>query len=889
MEPTIFKFAWKFSSRQQILILVITLCSLPFYYFSLDLPKQIINEAIDSSDFPRELFGSTFGQVDYLLVLSFAFLGLVLINGGFKYWINVFKGRLGERMLRRLRYELYSRVLRFPAGHFRKVSQGEIIPMVTQEVEPVGGFIGDIFATPALQGGILVTALLFMFVQDPVLGMAAIALYPIQGYFIPKLQAKVNALAKRRVRRVRKLSERISESVGGVQDVHANDTSRWFRAQFTAEMQRIYDIRYEIYRRKFFIKFLNNFIAQLTPFFFYAIGGYYVIEGSLSFGALVAVLAAYKDLSPPWKELLNYYQLQADVRIKYEQVIEQFAPDGMIDEALQNNELKDVSLKGDLSTNNLRLEDEDGITHLDGISLKVPLGTHVAILGPGGGGKDMLTKVLARIEFTTGGSYMLADQNMAHMPETVTGRQLGYVGNPAYIFQGTLAENLKLGIMHKPVSIIGLSEDEETERARVRMEAHESGNLQDSLFDEWADKDALGLSEDVTLTRKLIQVIEKVDLKDDIYNFGLRGTLDPAARPEIAQQILDVRFALAEKVKQDELTHLVEFFEMDAFNDNATVAENLLFGTPRGDAFNLDHLAENAYVRQVLDKEELTDVFIAAGKEVAATMVELFSDLPPDHEFFNQFSFINSEDLPEFTTLISRYERSNGKNLSDDDRKRLLSLPFRLITARHRLGIIDDDLKQRILAARKRFREELPEHLAESVAFFQSDAYNAAACLQDNILFGKIAYGRPKAERKIGKAIAQILKDRGLIEVLLEIGLDASAGVAGGRLNPAQRQKLAIARVLLRDPDMLILNQAAAALDPDAVAPVVNAIREQFAEKTVLWTLSRAEHARSFNQVIVVENGRVVESGSVADVDKPGSRFQYYAGIPAQAAEQEGA
>ena len=49
-----------------------------------------------------------------------------------------------------------------------------------------------------------------------------------------------------------------------------------------------------------------------------------MIKGSISFGSLVAVLAAYKDLAGPWKELLDYYQMKEDIRIKYEQVIEQF-------------------------------------------------------------------------------------------------------------------------------------------------------------------------------------------------------------------------------------------------------------------------------------------------------------------------------------------------------------------------------------------------------------------------------------------------------------------------------------------------------------------------------------------------------------------------------------
>ena len=63
-----------------------------------------------------------------------------------------------------------------------------------------------------------------------------------------------------------------------------------------------------------------------------------MIKGELSLGAVVAVLAAYKDLSAPWKELLAYYQQKEDARIKYEQVIEQFDPPGSMDPDLQIGE-----------------------------------------------------------------------------------------------------------------------------------------------------------------------------------------------------------------------------------------------------------------------------------------------------------------------------------------------------------------------------------------------------------------------------------------------------------------------------------------------------------------------------------------------------------------------
>jgi len=143
MQRNIFAYILANKARQQLVILAMTVASIPFYYLSLDLPKRIINQAIDASpdQFPRafELGGravATFEQLELLILLSCGFLLLVLINGGFKYAINVYKGLLGERMLRRLRYQLYSLILRFPLSQFRKVSQGEMVSIVSSEVEP---------------------------------------------------------------------------------------------------------------------------------------------------------------------------------------------------------------------------------------------------------------------------------------------------------------------------------------------------------------------------------------------------------------------------------------------------------------------------------------------------------------------------------------------------------------------------------------------------------------------------------------------------------------------------------------------------------------------------------------------------------------------------------
>ncbi len=877
MDKSLYKYIFRYSMRQQIILLAITAVSLPFIYLGLDLPKQIINEAIiaPAADFPVGFLGVDLDQVPYLFVLCAIFLLLIVVNGGFKYYISVFKGIIGERMLRRLRYDLYSRVLRFPLPTFRKMSQGEIIPMITAEVEPLGGFIGDAISQPAFQGGQLVTILIFLFVQDWVMGVAAIALYPVQIYLIPKLQRRVVQLGKQRVRTVRRLSERIGETVQGVQEIHAHDTSNLELTDIADRLGTIYDIRFRIYKLKFFTKFLNNFLNQLGPLFFYGIGGYLVISGSMTFGSLVAGIAAYKDLAAPWKELLQYYQVMADVRVKYEQVVSQFEPQGMRDESYQLDDPEhDEPLTGELAVGNVTLSDDQEVSVLDGVSSKFNLDQHVAITGLGGSGKEELTLLLARLIDPSRGRISINGQNLGDMPEAITGRRMAFVGQGAYIFAGTFGDNLYYGLKHRPLVPPNDDEAAAKERAYWHREAEVSGNITFDIDADWIDYKAAGADGPDGLMPVALRALGMVDMEADIYQLGLRGVIDPKKDGELAEAILKARVALRERLQDPAVAPLVELFDRERYNTNATVAENLLFGTPLGDTFDVEHLAQHSYVLAVLDNVNITDAILDAGYQLATTMVEMFADLPPDHELFQQFSFISADDLPDVQALLTRVDRSKLAELGEEDRMTLLSLPFKVIPARHRLGLIDDEMQQRVLEAREAFAKNLPEELQGTVEFFNADTYNGAANLQDNILFGKVAYGHAEAAGRVGELVGEVVDELGLRDAVAQVGLTFNVGIAGSRLSAAQRQKLAIARCILKRPDILIVSEATAPLDTAAQSKIMDNLLEEFSGRGLIWSLQRAGMAKSFDHVLVMRGGRVVEKGSYAELDRDGTYFK---------------
>jgi putative ABC transport system ATP-binding protein len=879
MERSLFRFILRFSLRQQLFIIFLTVLSFPVTYVTLELPKRIVNEALgERPGWARGILGQDMERITFLLALCFAFLLFVLISGAQKYYLNVYAGRLGEQMLRRLRFQLYARILRFPLPHFKKVSQGEIIPMVIAETDPIGGYIGEAWSIPAYQGGTLIVYLVFIFVQDLWLGLAAISLYPAQFWLIPKLQAKVNQLAKERVRSARQLSDKIGETISGITEVHAHDTSRLERADVARRLGRIYEIRYDIFKRKFFIKFLNNFLAQLTPFFFYAIGGYFVIRAvetndpsGLTLGALVAVLAAYKDLSSPWKELLTYYQQKEDVRIKYEQVVEQFDPPGALDEKLQDEEpAPGFKLTGPMAAANLTYSEDGRVKSVEGVNFSLPLDSHAAVLGTGGSGKDELLLMLGRLLEPTGGAIQIGSHKLAQLSEAVTGRSIGFVGASPYLFATTVRDNLFYGLKHRPLKAVAADDDDaRRERERYAAAAETSGNIPDDPRADWIDYAAAGVPDLAALERRALEMLTLVDMDDDMYQLGLRGVIDPKAKPELAAEILKARTALRERLAREDQAALIEPFDEDRFNDNATLGENLLFGTATDERLNPERLADQPYVARILEKAGLLDELLVAGRQTAETMVELFVGLAPGNQLFEQYSFIAADELPEYQAILARTANLPPPEFRAEDRRRLLALLFKVIPARHRLGVVTAEIKNHVLAARKLFRTELPEELKGAVEFFDADAYNKASTLLDNVLFGKVAFGQAQAQIKLARFVRMTLDELSLSDDVMLFGLDFSVGVAGARLSAAQRQKLGIARAMLKRPDILILAEAGNALDGASQSKVVQNVVKEFKGRGIVWGLSRARFASHFDHVLVMRAGRVVEQGTFEQLNRP--------------------
>jgi ABC-type multidrug transport system fused ATPase/permease subunit len=122
--------------------------------------------------------------------------------------------------------------------------------------------------------------------------------------------------------------------------------------------------------------------------------------------------------------------------------------------------------------------------------------------------------------------------------------------------------------------------------------------------------------------------------------------------------------------------------------------------------------------------------------------------------------------------------------------------------------------------------------------------------------------------------VGEVLSALGLRGAVITVGLEYHCGTGGSRLSAAQRQKIAIARALIKQPDLLVLNDATSALDGPSEAKVMSALGRLLEGRGLVWVLHRASLARNFEHVLVMSRGRLVEQGTPAELESHASTFK---------------
>ena len=157
-------------------------------------------------------------------------------------------------------------------------------------------------------------------------------------------------------------------------------------------------------------------------------------------------------------------------------------------------------------------------------------------------------------------------------------------------------------------------------------------------------------------------------------------------------------------------------------------------------------------------------------------------------------------------------------------------------------------------------RDLSTEVLMRQISVVFQDVYLFDGTIEENIRLG-----RPDATDAEVRAAASLARVDEIAERLPE-GWDARVGEAGARLSGGERQRVSIARAILKDSPIVLLDEATAALDPINKRAVQQALQALTHNKTLVVVAHRLQTVQAADQILVLDEGRIVERGSHAEL-----------------------
>ncbi|OPA74171.1 ABC transporter [Paenibacillus selenitireducens] len=430
--------------------------------------KVIIDEAIPDGNMK---------QLVWMVVLMAV---LPISSGMLGVWQNYMNFKVAQGVMRDLRQGLFSNLQRQSIGFFTTSRSGEVIQRVTEDVQAVQGVVTNLVVNTITQGVIVITTVVILFAMDWKLALLSVLLLPIS--MIPV--RKVSRLRKQMRQETQKVRAQMSSQLGEVFGISGAMLTRIFgreesqEQQFNRTNKHVMDMELKL---NLMGRWFMMFVGVLGPIgtaMIYLYGGYAVIQGTMTIGAIVAFAAYLARLYSPFGTLLNlhvevvtalgvfqrifeYMDMEPDMddkpnakalhsphgRVAFHAV--DFAYSRGNEAAAESVTTVDQQGRGVAGIQEVELKTTEGVVMkeagpvLQGITFEALPNEVVALVGPSGAGKSTLISLIARLYDPIAGKITVDDTDLRDIKLQDLRHHIGYVTQESFLFHATIADNLR--------------------------------------------------------------------------------------------------------------------------------------------------------------------------------------------------------------------------------------------------------------------------------------------------------------------------------------------------------------------------------------------------------------------------------------------------------------
>lgn len=383
--------------------------------------------------------------VDFPNVMKYCLLMAIFYVSSsiFSYALTVVMVNLSQKISKKMRQDVFDKILSLPVGELDKVQAGDLINRISYDIDTVNASLSNDILMAATGIITVIGAFVGMLLTTPLLLIVIVITLPLSIYIAIKRSKVVRPLFRKRSAKLAELNGFSEEMLSGIKTIKAYGREKEIIEKFSNKNIDAVDAYYNADYYGSLIGPSVNFINNLATVLISGGGAFLYVYNLISTGDISAFLLYARRFFGPINEYANIMGEIQSALAAAERVFRLLDSPSEPDDDPSCLELKDVL--GNVEFKNVYFGYEKNQTIINNVSFKVSPGQNIAIVGPTGAGKTTLVNLMMRFYDPQSGEIKLDNKNIKKYTRKSLRLAYNMVLQDTWLFEGTIKENIAYG------------------------------------------------------------------------------------------------------------------------------------------------------------------------------------------------------------------------------------------------------------------------------------------------------------------------------------------------------------------------------------------------------------------------------------------------------------